>query len=150
MLSRSVNPPIIGKAEQAFREAFERLKQGKPTNLSQGAQVSQNNVAREAGSDPSALRKSRYPELINEIQRWLTNNLCETAPSSRQKTLAQRKKNRSLKEVIKELKSQRDYAASLLVEADAKILELTMENSRLLAMLPKSNVNRINKPKSQP
>ena len=148
MLSQSVNPPAMGRAEKAFRDAFERLKLGKPVRLPQGTPVSQNNVARETGCDPSALKKSRYPGLINEIQHWINEHNIKAPPSTRQKILTQRKKNRSLKEIINDLKSQRDIAASLLVEADAKILELTMENARLQAMLHSTNVNPIRKPKA--
>ncbi|MGY2182348.1 hypothetical protein [Pseudomonas agarici] len=110
--------------------------------------MSQNNVAREAGSDPSALKKTRYPRLINEIQHWINEHNIDTRPSARQKTLSQRKRNRSLKEIIEDLKSQRDNVASLLVEADAKILELTMENIRLQAILHSTNVNPIRKSKA--
>jgi hypothetical protein len=143
MLSRLVNPPGVGKAETAFREAFERLKQSKSEILPRGTQISQNNVAREAGGDPSALKKSRYPELVNEIQRWIHEHRPEAKSSARQKTLRQREKNRSLKEIIRDLSLQRDSAATLLVEADAKILELTMENVRLRAMLESNNVSLI-------
>lgn len=48
-------------AEQRFRLAFERLKANKPNVLNPGSVVSQNNVAREAKCDPSALRKSESP-----------------------------------------------------------------------------------------
>jgi hypothetical protein len=36
------------------------------------------------------------------------------------------------------MKTQRDSLASLLVEADAQILELTLENARLRAQVPSS------------
>jgi hypothetical protein len=147
MSSRSVNPSAIGRAEKAFRDAFERLKLDKPERLPQGTPVSQNNVAKETGNDPSALKKSRYPGLIQEIQHWINEQNIEASPSTRQKTLVQRKRNRSLKETISELKSQRDNAASLLVEADAKILELTMENNRLQALLRLASVNQMRNPK---
>ena len=58
-------------AEQRFRQAFERLKANKPKVLEVGTPVSQNNVAKEAGCDPSALRKSRFPALVREIQAYL-------------------------------------------------------------------------------
>jgi hypothetical protein len=64
----------------------------------------------------------------------------ETPPSPRQSILARRRQNRSLKVKLSELKSQRDQLASLLVEADAKIFDLTIENSRLRAFLPPSKV----------
>jgi hypothetical protein len=41
------------------------------------------------------------------------------------------------------MKAQRDSLASLLVEADAKILELTLENARLRSEVPSYNVTRI-------
>ena len=56
----------MGKAELDFSAAFERLKYGNTLILPPGSPVSQNNVAREAGRDPSALRKSRYPRLCTK------------------------------------------------------------------------------------
>jgi len=46
----------VSKAETALREALERLKKNRPQTLRKGSTVSQNNVAKEAGCDPSALR----------------------------------------------------------------------------------------------
>jgi len=141
LVPNNVRP--IGNAEKAFREAFERLKRNKPERLPMGTFVSQNNVAKEAGRDPSALKKDRYPSLISEIQHWIKQHAQEAPPSPRQTVLATRKRNRSLKEKIQALKAQRDHAISLLVEADAKILDLTMENARLQALLPASNITPI-------
>jgi hypothetical protein len=143
MSSSSETTPTVGRAEKAFREAFERLKCGTPQRVSKGTPVSQNNVAKEAGCDPSALRKSRYPSLISEIQRWIEDHAPDAPPSPRKKLLAQRSRNRSLRETIDAQKAQRDHALSLLVEADAKILDLTIENARLTALLPSSNVTPI-------
>ena len=136
MSSLSKETSAVGRAEKAFRDAFERLKCGVPERLSKSTTVSQNNVAKEAGCDPSALRKSRYPSLISEIQRWIEDHAPDVPPSPRQKFLAQRSRNRSLRETIDAQKAQRDHALSLLVEADAKILDLTVENDRLRALLP--------------
>lgn len=130
----------MGRAEKAFREAFERLKQGKPNHLPKGTLISQNNVAKEAGCVPSALRKSRFPSLIAEIQRWVKVHSSTTSPSPRQSMLAQRKRNQSLKDRIETLKAERDHALSLLIEADMKILELMQENAALHAKLPQSNI----------
>lgn len=130
----------MGRAEQSFREAFERLKLGKPNRLSKGAPVSQNNVAKEAGCVPSALRKSRFPSLVAEIQRWVEEHSAKATISKRQTMLVQRNRNRSLKEMMERLKAERDCALSLLVEADMKILELMQENAALKAKLPESNV----------
>lgn len=132
---------VFSKAEQRFRDAFDRLKRGKPEVLPAGTPVTQNNVAREAGCDPSALKKARYPGLIREIQDWLEQHpVAQAAPSPRQTMLGARKRNRSLKEKIDMLKIERDLAMSLLVEADAKILDLTVENARLAAVVAADNV----------
>lgn len=136
------------RAETEFREAFERLKRNKPERLPKGTPVSQNNVAKEAGCDPSALRKSRYPSLIAEIQRWVEEYAPDKPQSRRQTILAQRERNRSLRGKLDALKIQRDHALSLLVEADAKIFELTIDNARLQALQPTLNVAKMrSKPK---
>ncbi|WP_235086194.1 hypothetical protein [Chromobacterium sp. Beijing] len=114
-----------------------------PNLLPKGARVSQNNVAKEAGCSPSALRKSRYPSLIAEIQRWIKDNVSNIPASSRQAKLLQRDRNRSLREKIEALKAERDHALSLLIEADQKILELLLENAALQEKLPELNVTPI-------
>ncbi|MGE1084181.1 hypothetical protein ACQJ0O_18340 [Pseudomonas shirazensis] len=128
------------KAEQQFREAFERLKSDTPLILSKGTQVTQNNVAREAGCDTSALRKKRYPALVSEIQSWVENQENFKKPSETQRITKQRKKNRTLSERLAATKITHDIALSMLVEADAKIIELTMENERLKSMIPPQNI----------
>lgn len=114
-------------AEQRFRAAFERLKDGKPERLENGTPVSQNNVAKEAGCDPSALRKTRFPSLIAEIQHYVESHKGEVPASTRQQTLKQRRRNRETKETIADLKQQRDMAAGLLADANLLIVELTEE-----------------------
>lgn len=143
MLSKDLNSPTQGRAETAFREAFERLKHGKPNLLPKDARVTQNNVAREAGLDPSALKKARFPTLIEEIQRWITEHGDQETRSPRSSIYAQRNRNRTLREQIEALKSQRDNALALLVDADARILALTKENQRLQAMSPKSSISKL-------
>lgn len=108
-------------AEANFREAFERLKVGAPKVVPTGAQVSQNNIAKEAGCDPSALRKSRFPSLVAEVQNYLAAHGGERPESERQKLMKQRQRSRSARETIVDLKKQRDAAAGLLVEANAQI-----------------------------
>lgn len=112
-------------AETNFREAFERLKAGTPELLPQGTPVSQNNVSREAGCDPTALKKSRFPALVDEIQTYIASQGCEKPPSERQRLLKQRQQSRNSRELIADLRMQRDAAASLLVEANAQIGILT-------------------------
>ncbi|HDQ4464498.1 TPA: hypothetical protein P9G65_004909 [Pseudomonas aeruginosa] len=128
-------------AEQAFENAFQRLKDNCPQILQKGSQISQNNVAREAGCDPSALRKSRYPKLIAEIKLWIENHADKNVgPSPRQKLLKQRARNRTLADRFSDAKVATDKALSMLVDADAKILELSMEIERLRSFLPKENI----------
>lgn len=129
------------KAEQSFRAAFIRLKTDAPLILPKGTPVSQNNVAREAGSDPSALRKSRYPSLIQEIQDWIGEISTLPKPiSPRQTNRAHIAKKRDLREKLQSQKMTLDHALAMLIEADATILDLAMEVERLRAQLPASNV----------
>ena len=134
-----------GKAETAFREAFERLKRNKPQLLPKGTRVTQNNIARDAGLDPSALKKARFPTLIEEIQRWLQEHGDQLKSAPSQTIYAQRNRNRTLKEQIEALKQQRDIALGQLVDADSRILALTIENQRLKAHQKASNVTLLKK-----
>lgn len=123
---------IDSSGEAAYREAFHRLVANAPVRLPVGSLVTQNNVAREAGCDPSALRKSRYPALIREIQDWLEAHKSprSTEPWDGSKSGANRL---DLKQQIAKLTAQRDTLASQLVHADAKILELTRTIEELKA-----------------
>nr|WP_315493082.1 hypothetical protein [uncultured Pseudomonas sp.] len=126
-------------SEQRFREAFQRLKELKPVIVSRDCEVSQNNVAREAGLDPSALKKSRFPLLVAEIKEWIRENSKPSTPN--RENLSQSKaKRRSDKQIIRALKLQRDIAASALLSADLLILELYREITELKSQLPKATV----------
>lgn len=133
----------MSNAEQIYRDAFNRLKKNKPIRLPKGTPVSQNNVAKEADRDPSALKKTRFPLLIYEIQEWVKRFGHKKPQSPRQSALASRKRNRDLRSRIEKLKAERDKALSLLVQADDKILELTMENVRLKSLIRESNISSI-------
>lgn len=109
-----------------FREAFERLKAGTPRILPPGILVSQNNVAKEAGCDPSALRKSRFPQLVADIQSYLVNQTGKRPLSERQRLLKQRQRARTAAQSNLDLKAQRDNLASLLLEANAQVGILTL------------------------
>lgn len=127
-------------ALEAFYAAFNRLKEDAPLVMAKGTAVSQNNVAREAGCDPSALRKSRYPELIEDIKSFILDSSKSQPLSMTRQKLERRSANRSLRHEIDVLKSERDLAMSLLLEADSRILELFIENERLRAHQPKANI----------
>ena len=121
--------PILDKtkksAEEYLRDSFERLKSNTPELLPKGTRVSQNNVAREAGSDPSALRKTRYPLLIIEIQDWINKNTDKELVSKRHKLLNKQRKNRDIKKINADLKRQRDKAVDRIIYANLRILELS-------------------------
>lgn len=125
MSSNQIDPSTRPSAEAAYRQAFERLKRGQPERLPEGTRVSQNNVAKEAGCDPSALKKSRFPTLVADIQHYLVTHADDRPPSPRQTLQAQRNLNRNLRDRIEDLTKQRDVGTCLLNEANAKILELT-------------------------
>ena len=139
-------------AEQRFRESFERIKLGATEVLPKGVRVSQNNVAKEAGCDPSALRKSRFPLLIIEIQEWIKTNNDETQNSIRTKLLKRRQKNRDTKEVISDLRKQRDIAVGMMGDANLRILELSKMvddlRARLDALQPNAKI--LNYPNNKP
>lgn len=105
-------------AEELFREAFERLKRNKPVILPKGTPLSQNNVAKEAGRDPSALKKSRYPLLVLEIQEY------SALQESQEKKVSQQKDNRKrkLQEKLKDCQNQRDQLCSI-VDAQQNLIE---------------------------
>jgi chromatin segregation and condensation protein Rec8/ScpA/Scc1 (kleisin family) len=110
-------------AEKAFREAFERLKAGKAGLLPRGSRVSQNNVAKEAGCTPSALRKERFPELVAEIQRYVDQKPDE-ASSTREKLDQAKSRNRTLAERQGALLRRQAYETSRVLSLLAEVAEL--------------------------
>ncbi|AHE28859.1 MULTISPECIES: hypothetical protein [Burkholderia] len=121
-------------AEQRFRLAFERLKAGRPQVMPPGTPVSQNNVAKEAGTDPTALRKARYPALIREIQAWVEINSEEKAVQRERRDRRARARD-DLAAKVKRLEDQRDHAQAKLLSAERMVLELLKVNARLQARL---------------
>lgn len=113
-------------AEDRFRQAFERLKACDPKLMPKGTPVSQNNVAREAGTDPSALKKARFPALIREIQAYIELHP-EGDGNTGQKPRMRRAANRSTQERLQDAIRQRDQAQSILVNANKRIVELLDE-----------------------
>jgi hypothetical protein len=120
-------------AEQRFRSAFERLKAGKPNVLPTGTLVSQNNVAKEAGTDPTALRKARYPALIREIKAWVEINGQQRAAKLERQ--GRRRAREDSVQMVKRLTAERDRAQSQLVSAHRLVLELLQTNALLQARL---------------
>lgn len=114
-------------AEQMFRESFERLKRNSPDILPKDTPVTQNNVAREAGRDPSALKKDRYPILVLEIQAYLTSQ--KERQSGTKKSTDNR--SRTDKQKLADLRNQRDKLCSIVEAQDNYIEELLDEIERL-------------------
>lgn len=113
-------------AEERFRDAFHRLRNGCPRVLESGSKVSQNNVAREAGCDPSALKKSRFPTLVAQIQAFALKHedARERSDPHFQPKAQICPRCASLKDQLRQLTLQRDAAMSALVLADNRVLEL--------------------------
>ena len=62
------------KTEQQYREAWERLKAGKPQLVNKNVPINQvDSVALEAGKKKGSLRKSKYPKLCEEIMEYEVN-----------------------------------------------------------------------------
>ena len=121
-------------AEQRFRSAFERLKADEPQLLPRGTPVSKNNVAKEAGTDTTALKKVRYPALIREIQAWVEINGQEKAVQ-RERQDRRRRARDDLAAKVRKLEDQRDHAQAQLLNAERMVLELLQEKACLQARL---------------
>lgn len=114
-------------AEEKFRQAFDRLKAGKSVHIALGSPVTQNNVAREAGLDPSALKKARFPTLIAAIQLYIQEHGELAGDSGRKQRARLRVDKKELSEQVKALEAQRDVAQSQLLSAQRAVLELLQE-----------------------
>ena len=130
----------MSKAEILFREAFERLKANAPINVSQKTKISQNNVAKDSGKHPTALKKERYPSLVLEIQDHLKQQGIDSDIIEKKKLL---RKQRTLKERLDDSKNQRDKLSSIC-EAQAQMIEdlhdeLNRIKSGLCEILPINN-----------
>ena len=123
-------PSNTESAEQRYRAAFLRLKEGTPTVLPRGTPVSQNNVAKEAGTDPSALKLARYPELIADIQAWVEIQDANKA-AEREKRAAKRRDREDVNAKLERMTKERDCAQSELVSAHHIILELLQDKAQL-------------------
>lgn len=123
-------------AEDIFREAFERLKRNKPVLLPKGTPLSQNNVAKEAGRDPSALKKSRYPLLVLEIQEFIELTVSKDTIDKSQND----KRKRNIEEKLNDCRNQRDRLYSI-VDAQQELIEELQ--SRLIAMESTPKISKL-------
>jgi hypothetical protein len=127
-------------AEDKFRSAFERLKVNRPQVVPNGTPVSQNNIAKEAGADPSALRKTRYPALIREIQTWIDIAGAEGIKLKERRIKKQQSRENTAEQILR-LTAQRDLAQSQLISIQQRVLELLIENDML-----KTTINELRPP----
>jgi hypothetical protein len=59
------------QTEQQYREAWERIKTGKPLIVGKNMPINQiDTVALEAGKKKGSLRKNKYPDLCKEIMEY--------------------------------------------------------------------------------
>lgn len=114
----------VSKAEDRYRDAFTRLKEGRPVVLAEGSTASQNNVALEAGRHPSALRKERFPQLVAEIQGYCGEiekaTVAAEASSKPDEIL-------KLKAVIALLKKKQEFEASRVLSLLLEVAHLKKE-----------------------
>lgn len=126
----SPQPADALSAQDRFRQAFERLKAGQPKVLPIGTPVTQNNVAREASCDPSALKKARFPLLVGVIQAYVELHNGEDTASAK-KAARQKATKRSAEERLADALVQRDRSQSTLASANLRILQLVAEVNAL-------------------
>lgn len=142
---RRIPTPEKNMAETSYREAFERLRNNTPRTLPIGSPVTQNNVAREAGVDPSALRKSRYPQLIKEIQLYTLEHRSKPAAQAHNGQKSENRK-RTLAQRLADTQKQRDELAIALNRSNAQVLSLKLRIIQLEDEKEKTNVIRLIKP----
>lgn len=109
-------------AESRYRAAFERLKQGRPVIVPMDTAISLASVAREAGSDPSSIKRSRYPDLAHEISQFTSTDSSSTLDP---KLAAARRKIQRLESRLRDVQRQRDHAISLLLAAERELMDRT-------------------------
>lgn len=95
--------------------------------------VTQNNVAKEAGKDTSALKKSRFPQLV-KFRHML--NFIRTIDRLRDRfSTVKRKSRKNQRDRIREIEAERDDAQSQLASAIGRIVELHEELQSVRARL---------------
>ncbi|MRX27542.1 hypothetical protein [Kangiella sp. HZ709] len=118
--------PRQKSVESPLREAFERLKNGEPSLLDQGAPITLTNVAKEAGINPASFRSDRYPELHNEVKAY--SEIHRAPPSSGKK---KKKRRESDVKKIKRLNKKIENLTNIVVALTTVNEQLEYENSLL-------------------
>lgn len=115
-------------AEIEYRKAFRRIVEGKAMRVDKMAPPNFANIAREAGKDPSALKKSRYPIFISEVESF--NNNVSSAGERIDRSLsaqlkAARSENRKLRESYEQLTIERDESHSRVLNLQLALVEMS-------------------------
>jgi len=115
-------------AEIEYRKAFRRIVEGKAMRVDKMAPPNLANIAREAGKDPSALKKSRYPIFISEVESF--NNNVSSAGERIDRSLsaqlkAARSENRKLRESYEQLTIERDESHSRVLNLQLALVEMS-------------------------
>lgn len=120
-------------AEVEYRKAFKRIIEGKAVRVDKTASPTLANIAREAGKDPSALKKSRYPGFIGEVESFneIASSVREEADRSLTAQLkSARQENKRLREDYELLIVERDQSHSRVLNLQQAIVELSFEIER--------------------
>ncbi|NVK21217.1 MAG: hypothetical protein HWD86_01750 [Kangiellaceae bacterium] len=115
--------PRQKSVESPLREAFERLKNGEPSLLDQGAPITLTNVAKEAGINPASFRGDRYPQLHSEVKAY--SEIHRAPPSSRKTT---KKRRESDVKRIKRLNKKIEKLTNIVVALTTVNEQLEYEN----------------------
>ncbi len=120
-------------AEVEYRKAFNRIIEGKAVRVDKTASPTLANIAREAGKDPSALKKSRYPGFISEVESF--NQVSGSVKDETDRSLtaqlkSARQENKRLREEYELLSIERDQSHSRVLNLQQAIVELSFEIER--------------------
>jgi len=121
---------VKDSAEEEYRKAFKRIVEGRPIRISKHAKLTLANVAREAGKDPSALKKSRYPTFIAEVEEYNRSPSATVKRADRSLTAqltAARAENNALRARCTELAAERDMAHSKVLNLQQAFIEKCLE-----------------------
>lgn len=116
------------RASDQFEEAFDRLLHGESRNLPSGAPVNLSNVAKEAGKSPSALRRDRYPDLIQRIKLHMAS---EKEVEKFSAPARKRNRSRRIEQRLADCSKERDRLQSICHSQQTLIDELRDEIHRL-------------------
>lgn len=117
-------------AEEEYRRAFRRIVEGKTIRISKNAKLTLASIAREAGKDPSALKKSRYPTFIAEVEEYNSSPVATVKRADRSLTAqlkAARAENDVLRKQYTELAAERDLAHSKVLNLQQAFIVKCLE-----------------------